>query len=312
MSTFDHANRSERQDNNVALSPAARPALVESRRAQVLFLAGLLVVLLLMAGSAFTGYWVARAPAVPAPPPVERMALTLAPDLPLGLVRVPAGVFLMGSLITDTEANDDEKPQRKVYLDEFWIGQYEVTNAQYEAFARATGLAWRMSPGEENYPATNVSWFDAVAFCQWASRATGRQVQLPTEAQWEKAARGTDGRLFPWGDESPNATRLNYDLLVKRTTPVGRYSPQGDSPYGAADMTGNVWEHTSSLYWPYPYRANDGREEPPVPGEDLLVLRGGSFVSQRQYARNAVRGDIFPAGIGEVIGFRVTVASSTR
>jgi formylglycine-generating enzyme required for sulfatase activity len=275
-----------------------------------ILLAGVVAVFLLMAGSAAAGFMLARAPAVTAPqaPPAQQAVLDLAPGVTLTLVRVPAGAFLMGSLITDTEANDDEKPQRKTYLDEYWIGQYEVTNAQFEAFARATGLAWRMPVGEGNYPATNVSWNNALAFCEWASRVTGRPVQLPTEAQWEKAARGADGRLFPWGNESPDDARLNFDLFVKRTTPVGQYSPRGDSPYGAADMVGNVWEWTSSLYAPYPYRTNDGREEPQ--GVELRVLRGGSFASQRLYARSAVRGDSYASGFGEVIGFRVSMLPS--
>ncbi len=298
--------------------PALREALpvtsagVRAWPAWLLATVGVALALLLLGGGA--GLALILAPHLPQsahaiPAPADRAVLTLSPGVTLSLVRVPAGVFLMGSLITDTEANDDEWPQRRVYLDEFWIGQYEVTNAQYAAFAQATHRKQRPSSGGADYPVTSVSWEDAVAFCDWASRVTGRPIHLPTEAQWEKAARGPDGREFPWGDESPDATRLNYDLLVKHTTPVGQYSPAGDSPYGAADMVGNVWEWTSSLYWLYPYRTHDGREGPGG-GEplELRVLRGGSFVSERLYARAATRGDSLPDGIGTVLGFRVSMS----
>ena len=310
MFTSGHAARSKNPGMSATIQPAPLqtvPAeLSPTMNVWAILPAAVIAVVLLMAGSAAGGFLLARAPAAPAPLPEEHAVLSLAPGVTMTLVRVPAGAFLMGSPITDTEANDDEKPQRRVYLDEFWVGQYEVTNSQYDAFARAAGLPWRMPPGEGNFPATNVSWIDATAFCQWASQVTGRRILLPTEAQWEKAARGSDGRVFPWGNENPDETRLNFDLFVKRTSPVGQYSPLGDSPYGAADMLGNVWEWTSTLYWPYPYRTNDGREEPL--DTELRVLRGGSFVSARLYARSAVRGDSFPSGKGDVIGFRVSMA----
>ena len=278
--------------------------------AWALVMAGVILVLLLMGSGAGIALSLTQKLPIPAPvvAPADQTVLTLTPGVTMTLVRVPAGVFLMGSVVTDTEGNDDEKPQRKVYLEEYWIGQYEVTNIQYAAFAQATNRERRTSAGEGDNPVTNVSWEDAVAFCQWVSRVTGHQVQLPTEAEWEKAARGTDGRLFPWGNEAPDASRMNYDLLVKHTTPVGHYSPRGDSPYGAADMVGDVWEWTSSLYWPYPYRGHDGRED--AQSGDMRALRGGSFVSQRLYARVTTRGDSFPGGWGEVLGFRVSMSPS--
>ena len=176
----------------------------------------------------------------PVAQPAAPLLLSLAPGVTLELVRVPAGEFLMGSAAGDKVAFSDEMPQQTVYLDEYLIGKYDVTNAQYAAFAQATNRSWSMPAGKENHPVVNVSWDDAVAFCQWASQITGRRIQLPSEAQWEKAARSTDGRLFPWGNDEPNASRLNFNSYVGDTTPVGKYSPAGDSPYGAADMAGNV------------------------------------------------------------------------
>ena len=317
MSTVDPEPYEKQHIENATTQIAPRMALPVVRSitsrwpAWTIVSAGVVFILLLMGGSSMaTALLLSHKSSGIASPaaPADHVVLTLTPGVTLALARVPAGVFLMGSLITDTEANDDEKPQRRVYLEEYWIGQFEVTNAQYAAFARATGQKWSMPTGEENYPVTDVSWEDAVAFCQWVSQVTGQPVRLPTEAQWEKAARGTDGRLFPWGNENPDNTRLNYDLFVKHTTPVGQYSPRGDSPYGAVDMVGNVWEWTSSLYWPYPYRTNDGRED--QQSTDMRALRGGSFVSQRLYARSATRGCDFASGHGDVLGFRVSMSPS--
>ena len=151
-----------------------------------------------------------------------------------------------------------------------------------------------------------VSWDDTVAFCAWASQVSGRKVQLPSEAQWEKAARGTDGRLYPWGNDSPDSTHANFNSSVGDTTPVGKYSQQGDSPYGAADMAGNVWQWTSSLYKPYPYKAADGRED--QQSRDVRVLRGGSFSYEAGFIRCAYRGGRDPVLRGGNYGFRVVAS----
>lgn len=271
----------------------------------------------------------------------NEMVLTLAPGVEMVLKRVPAGEFRMGSSDADKSAREQEKPQHTVYLDEYLIGQYPVTVSQFAAFVEATGYRttaermgsglvfagaewkevktanWRHPKGpwgsaakRANHPVTQVSWDDAMAFCRWVSQITGVDVRLPTEAEWEKAARGTDGRLYPWGDDLPDATRCNFNLNVKDTTPVGRYSPRGDNPYGCADMAGNVWEWTSSLYEPYPYRSDDGREEPT--SRASRSLRGGGFFSNGLYVRCACRAGPAPDVRNNAYGFRVCASPPRR
>jgi serine/threonine-protein kinase len=232
--------------------------------------------------------------------------LQLAPGIALELVRIPAGEFLMGSADGDKMAHVDEKPQRRVYLAEYLIGRYPVTVGQFRAFVQAAGYETTADLKEiAGRPARSVSWHDARAFCEWATQVTGRAVRLPTEAEWEKAARGTDGRRYPWGDEAPDSKRCNFNEEVDDTTPVGRYSPAGDSPYGCADMAGNVWEWTSSRYELYPYAPEDGREE--VDDESARVLRGGAFYNVDD-VRCACRVYAIPNDRVGYYGFRVCAA----
>jgi serine/threonine-protein kinase len=235
----------------------------------------------------------------------DGLTLTLAPGVTMKLVRVPAGEFLMGSVDMDADAEPAEKPQHRVNLDEYLIGKYDVTNAEYAVFMRATNRVWSKPAGKENHPVVNVTWSDAVAFCQWLSQVTGRKVQLPSEAQWEKAARGTDGRKYPWGNEEPVANQLNFNNNVNDTTPVGQYSPYSDSPYEAADMAGNVFQWTSSLKKPYPYQADDGREN--LQSRDWRVVRGGGFIVGRRGVRSASRVGYNPISRYDDVGFRVIV-----
>ena len=190
------------------------------------------------------------------------------------MVLIPAGSFLMG-----IDGNDlDQRPQHEVYLDAYWMDLTEVTNTQYLACVDAGGCK---PPGEAQYyreqalgshPVAYVTWQDARDFCQWAGK------RLPTEAEWEKAARGTDGRIFPWGNTPANERLANYDDNVNKTTPVGSYTA-GASPYGLLDMAGNVWEWVNDWYSIDYYRTSV-RENPAGPDQgDRKVLRGGSWFS---------------------------------
>jgi formylglycine-generating enzyme required for sulfatase activity len=272
-------------------------------------------------------------PAPQSPPPTiekpERLdALTITAPIHLELVRVPAGEFLMGSdPAKDEDAYDEEQPQHTIDLPEFAIGKYPVTNAQYAAFVQATGHRapkhWEkgeVPSGKGDHPVVYVSWHDAMAFCEWLSQETGREFVLPSEAEWEKAARGTDGRIYPWGDEGPTTDLCNFSGNVGDTTPAGNYSPAGDSPYGCADMAGNVWEWTRSLWgedWQepdsdYPYDSEDGREDLEAGDDARRVLRGGAFNYDARLVRCAFRYLRRPHLRDDNYGFRVVVSPFSR
>jgi len=158
-----------------------------------------------------------------------------------------------------------------------------------------------------------VSWLDAMEYCRWLNQAHGPDLpkgwtfRLPTEAEWEKTARGEYGQEWPWGSEFDAKKCNSSEEGAKGTTPGGAYSPQGDSPYGAADMAGNVWEWTHTLKRDYPYQAEDGRES--EEGSDLRAERGGSFYDNRRYAHCAYRSSWYsPDGRFECSGFRVVAS----
>jgi serine/threonine-protein kinase len=235
----------------------------------------------------------------------------------LELVRVPAGEFLMGSdPAKDKKAQIDEQPQHTVYVSEFYISKYDVTNAQFDVFAKATDRIWEIPIDTkdhrmEDHPVFDVSWHDAIAFCKWLSRKTRHSVRLPTEAEWEKAARGVDGRLYPWGN-AWDGKKLNSSNRVGDTTPVGKYSPAGDSPYGTTDMVGNVWQWTADWYRKdeYEEHVKSGLpvKDPVGPSRgDFRVLRGGSWNYARGLARCSCRGCDSPSYRSYDLGFRVVV-----
>jgi formylglycine-generating enzyme required for sulfatase activity len=226
------------------------------------------------------------------------------------MVLIRASEFLMGSdPSVDKDARDNEQPQHTLYLPGYYLAKTPVTNAQYAAFVQATGHSqpdhWkdRKPPrGKGDHPVVYVTWHDAVAYCNWLAEVTGRPYRLPSEAEWEKGARGTDGRLWPWGNQW-DAKRCNTAESSKRdTTPVGAY-PQGASPYGLLDMAGNVWEWTRSVYKSYPYDPDDGRED--LEAEDYRVLRGGSWFNFRNGARCVVRDWYSPDYSHYYFGFRL-------
>lgn len=199
-------------------------------------------------------------------------------------VRVPAGKFLMGSQDDNELADNDERPQHVVEIPyDYWIGRYPVTNEQFARFVETSAYKSSLEKNwnkKSDHPVVNVSWHDAMAYCQWLDRTLRDEVKdlmlrLPTEAEWEKAARGTQGNEWPWSNEFDKNKCNSSEGRKRATTPVGAYSPHGDSPYGAADMVGNVWEWCHSLYKPYPYQAMDEREGKKESG--FRVLRGGAF-----------------------------------
>jgi len=259
-------------------------------------------------------------------------------------LEVPAGAFRMGSALFDPQRFGWEKPRHLVDLDAFWIDRTEVANAQFAAFVAATGYVtgperagaslvfdphsgmlesvvgadWRHPVGEGSEPqwpdagpVVHVTWEDARAYCQWASR------RLPTEAEWEKAARGSDGRRYPWGGRAPAGDPLNFaDRNLKVawadpkaddgyafTAPVGSY-PAGASPYGALDMAGNVWEWVADWFDDNYYDVSPARDpQGPAAGAER-VLRGGGWSSQARGVRAAHRDRMAPDKASDQIGFR--------
>ena len=255
------------------------------------------------------------------------------------MILIPAGEFLMGT--TEAMAKDlaeqvgqdffsRETPQHRVHLPDFYIDRYAVTNAEFQRFVEATsyrtqaekdgyGRVWNGSRWEQveeadwlhpqgphssleermDHPVIQVSWNDAVAYARWAGK------RLPSEREWEKAARGGDGREWPWGSEWVEGKCNSREVGIEDTTPVGFYSPVSDSPYGVADVIGNVWEWTASWFAAYPgtaYKSDDF-------GEQYQVVRGGSWFRDHLFARCACRFWYVRGGRGGDIGFRCARSS---
>jgi formylglycine-generating enzyme required for sulfatase activity len=203
-----------------------------------------------------------------------------------------------------------------------------VTNAQFRPFVKGDGYTNRAYWSDDGWqwrteykrtqprywddkkwngdaqPVVSVSWYEAAAYCRWLSAQTGDNYRLPSEAEWEKAARGDDGRSYPWGNRAPDETRANFDRAVGRTTPVGSY-PAGASPYGVLDMAGNVWEWTRSKYRDYPYDPDDGREEGSNRSGARFVIRGGGWDYPSDLLRASFRFSLTPDVHGSSIGCRL-------
>jgi serine/threonine-protein kinase len=239
--------------------------------------------------------------------------------LPLEWIPVPAGdQFVMGSDgAADASAQPEEMPQHTVTLGNYSIAKYPVTNSQYARFVMATPHPppehfqnGRVPPGKENHPVVNVTWNDAVAYCKWLSKTTSQQIRLPSEAEWEKAARGGDKRLWPWGSEAPSAERCNFESPLGDTTPADQH-PSGASPYGVMDMAGNVWEWTSTQWgldpnqaqYIYPYQ-EDGRDDVNVLAASRII-RGGNYGVEAPLVRCANRSFAAPDYRSAYAGFRL-------
>jgi len=244
------------------------------------------------------------------------------------MVYIPAGEFLMGS----DDGLPNEKPAHKVYLDAYWLGKYPVTLGQFRKFVADTNYvtdaekgkgSWQFWKGEwvvrldgnwknpyfeqgEDHPVVSVSWNDAVEYCKWLSKKTGLYFKLPTAAQWEKGARGTDGRKFPWGNDKPDGTKANYADInywnkyknarqpdknindgYTETSPVGSY-PEGASHYGLMDMAGNVWEwcfdvYDNNYYAVSPYKNPSGPPDTGKPDQERVNRGGGSWTDRSGY-----------------------------
>jgi iron(II)-dependent oxidoreductase len=201
-------------------------------------------------------------------------------DVPEGMVYVPGGSFIMGG-----DEEEDELPRRVVLVKGFLLDRTEVSRAEYAEFCRRTGhrtpQGWREGRPPEGtalWPVTGVSWHDAVAFARWKGK------RLPTEEEWEKAARGADGRIWPWGNKFIPQWCNTHEMEARQLMPVGSI-PEGESPYGCLDMAGNAWEWTASDYLPYPGNENYSRYY----GRTFKVIRGGCYRSHMGQTRCANR-----------------------
>ena len=234
-----------------------------------------------------------------------------------GMILIPAGEFTMGR----DNGPQDEAPAHKLFLPAFHIDRNLVTAREYAKFIQEKGPLgpngevyldvadpdalvqnregkWLPKKGFENHPAGEMSRYGAAAYCKWLGK------RLPSEAEWEKAARGTDGRLYPWGNETPRADLAFIGGFRGETVPVGQF-PKGASPYGVLDMAGQVWEWTRSAYKAYPYNPKDGRETPA--SADTVVARGGNTSSSPEGMTSTSREVVYAsraAGGHAYIGFR--------
>jgi formylglycine-generating enzyme required for sulfatase activity len=236
------------------------------------------------------------------------------------LCRISAGAFLMGSETTsDPHAFPSESPAHQGNTKAYAIAQFPVTVGEFECFVRDGGttpetrkhVTWESQLRHRDHPVVCVRWIDAIAYASWLSRLTGQPWRLPTEAEWEKAARWNEthaeARIYPWGDKFESWRCNTNASRIGTTTPIDEYS-EGVSAYGVWDMAGNVWEWTSSHFRAYPYDPNDGRED--LTSVKHRVLRGGAWLLDPTVARTTCRNKENPitfAGYFYDVGFRLAL-----
>jgi iron(II)-dependent oxidoreductase len=219
------------------------------------------------------------------------------------MIYIPAGEFTMGS----DQGNDNERPEHRVYLDGYWIGKYQVTFEQYDKYCEDTGKdrpkdkGW----GRGDLPVIYVSWQNVTAYCEWLNKETGLNFNLPTEAQWEKAARGTDSRTYPWGNTFAKNKCNSEESGLEQTSPVGKF-PAGAGPYGCHDMAGNVWEWCSDWYDGKYYEKSHGKNPTGPDSGEARVLRGGDWFLDAGRVRAAYRDRGVPSYRWSIIGFRLS------
>lgn len=261
------------------------------------------------------------APVKGSPPEPAEPLSALSLDVPV-TVPIRGGPCWIGSPLDDSDAHDNEKPHREVNLPAYEMGRYPVTNAQYACFLAenpdhpvpyldeegARPYNWhseaRIYPeGKADHPVVLVGWEDAMAYCRWLSQVTERDYRLPTEEEWEKAARGglPEARRYPWGNEWQPGLCNTQELERKGTTSVGEFERMSRSPFGVVDMAGNVWEWTATWYNPYP----DSPHQSLNYGQIYRVVRGGSWQNSRRGARVTCRGRCKPDALRSCLGFRI-------
>jgi formylglycine-generating enzyme required for sulfatase activity len=221
------------------------------------------------------------------------------------MVFIPAGEFTMSSDASLDQDAVDGQPQRTLYLPDYYLARTPVTNAQYAAFVQATGhhpperwMGGQPPTGKEDHPVVYVSWHDAVAYCHWLAEETGKPYRLPSEAEWEKGARSSDGRIYPWGNQR-DEERCN--------TAGGK---RGAIPDDLLDMAGNVWEWTRSVCQVYSDDPDNGRKD--IRSGVGRVLRGGSWYRNQWYARCTLRYAVYPDARYHYLGFRVAASLSPK
>jgi formylglycine-generating enzyme required for sulfatase activity len=245
------------------------------------------------------------------------------------MVLIPAGAFLMGVDPATIPHFDDpfekeayaagwQEPAHRLELPDYYLARTPVTHAQYGAFLEQTGHTlpkrWRSANvprSRSDMPIVYITWYDALAYCRWLAAVTGKPYRLPSEAEWEKGARGNTAHIYPWGNRFGKQHSNTVENDGKLTS-VDAF-PDGASPYGLLDMAGNAWEWTRSLWgrdwyraeFTYPYDPQDGRENLEASDAVCRVLRGGSWAYDKTFARCDYRYKNFPQNMSDGIGFRV-------